>query len=138
MSLNRRSFVKYLTSLGIGGGLSGCLNKSSSKGVRLTKVRLVNFEEFEDVSVKVRISYDGDKIIKNTYVVKHKNGERARPITITDLPKKPGTYKIEIVNKKSSNKSQMKVSRPNYPKCSYIDVFLHDDGQIGIYVEKCK
>lgn len=138
MSLNRRSFIKYSTTIGIGGGLSGCLQKSSPTGVKLNFVRLVSFKEFDDTTVNVRLLYNGDEILKNTYVVKHKDGQKARPIKITDLPKEPGTYKIEITNKTTSTNSQMKISRKRFPKCSYLDVFLQDDGSISIYVEKCK
>lgn len=136
MPLSRRDAVKYLPLLGLT-GLGGCSSKASNNGVRLTKIRLVNFKEFEDVTVGVKVEYNGNEILNQVYNVKHKDGVKARPTTITDLPQDPGKYKIKIHYKDANTKSSLEITRPTYDKCSYLDIFLQDDGHIGMYVNKC-
>ncbi len=136
MFCSRRDVIKSLSLLGLA-GLSGCASKASNSGVRLTKIRLVNFKEFEDVTVGVIVEYNQEELLKQVYNVKHKDGPIARPVTITDLPQEPGKYLLKIHYKDANTKSSLEITRPTYDKCSYVDIFLHDDGNIGMYVNKC-
>lgn len=136
MSFSRRDVIKSLSLLGLA-RLSGCASEASNNGVRLTKIRVVNFKEFEDVTVGVSVEYNEEEILNQVYNVKHKDGVKARPTTITDLPQEPGKYLLKIHYKDANTKSSLKITRPTYDQCSYVDIFLHDDGNIGMYVNKC-
>ncbi|WP_423744823.1 hypothetical protein V5735_01925 (plasmid) [Haladaptatus sp. SPP-AMP-3] len=97
----------------------------------------MNFKEFEDVTVGVSVEYNEEEILNQVYNVKHKDGVKARPTTIRDLPQEPGRYLLKIHYKDANTKSSLKITRQTYDKCSYVDVFLHDDGHIGMYVNRC-
>mgnify|MGYP006285345693 CR=1 FL=1 len=136
MPFSRRDVINSLSLLGVA-GLSGCFSKNPDNGVRLTKIRLVNMKAFEDVSVGVVVEYNEDELLDRDYNVKHKDGRKARPTTITDLPQETGEYELKVHHKDANTKSSLEITRQEYDSCSYIDVFLHDDGHIGMYVETC-
>ncbi len=136
MPRSRRDVVKSLPLLGLT-GVSGCASKASDNGVRLTKIQLVNFKEFEDVTVGVTVKYNENEFLKEVYTVKHKDGVKARPTTITDLPKNPGKYILKIRYKDANTKSSLEITKQKYFKCTYVDIFIHEDGHIGMYVNRC-
>ena len=137
MVLNRREFNKSLMALGISGALSGCFGSTTPDGVRLDKIRLVNFDPIEKAKIKLVVTQDGNSILENVYDVKTEDNRVSQPTIINDLPQDLGKYRIEVMNIETNASTSLEITRSSYYKCSYVDVFIVED-RISIYVKKCK